>query len=41
MQGFADQAEYTIEMAIAEAQATGHPMSVCLAMGFGACPIAL
>ena len=41
MQGFADQAEHTIEMAIAEAQATGHAMSVCLALGFGACPIAL
>jgi predicted ATPase len=28
-------------MSIAEAQATGHAMSLCLALGFAACPIAL
>jgi predicted ATPase/DNA-binding winged helix-turn-helix (wHTH) protein len=41
LQGFPDQAVRTAEMSIAEAQATGHAMSLCLALGIAACPIAL
>jgi predicted ATPase/DNA-binding winged helix-turn-helix (wHTH) protein len=41
LQGFSDQAARTAEMSIAEAQATGHAGSLCLALALAACPIAL
>jgi len=41
LQGFADQAVRTAEMSIAEAQATGHALSLCWALALAACPIAL
>jgi hypothetical protein len=41
LQGFSDQAVRTAEMSIAEAQATGHAMSLCYALSLAACPIAL
>jgi len=41
LQGFSDQAARTAEMSIAEAQATGHANSLCLALALAACPIAL
>jgi len=41
LQGFSDQAMRTAEMSIAEAQATGHAMSLCYALSLAACPIAL
>jgi predicted ATPase/DNA-binding winged helix-turn-helix (wHTH) protein len=41
LQGFSDQAVRTAEMSIAEAQATGHAQSLCLALALAACPIAL
>jgi predicted ATPase/DNA-binding winged helix-turn-helix (wHTH) protein len=41
LQGFPDQAVRTAEMSIAEGQATGHALSLCYALAYGACPIAL
>ena len=41
LQGFPDQAVRTAEMSIAEAQATGHALSLCYALALAACPIAL
>jgi predicted ATPase len=41
LQGYSDQAVRTAEMSIAEAQATGHAQSLCLALALAACPIAL
>jgi hypothetical protein len=41
LQGFSDQAVPTAEMSIGEAQATGHAFSVCYALAWAACPIAL
>jgi hypothetical protein len=41
LQGFSDQAVRTAEMSVAEAQATGHAVSLCYALAVAACPIAL
>ena len=41
LQGFPDQAVRTAEMSIGEGQATGHALSLCYALAYGACPIAL
>jgi predicted ATPase len=41
LQGFSDQAVRTAEISIAEAQATGHAISLCYALSLAACPIAL
>jgi predicted ATPase/DNA-binding winged helix-turn-helix (wHTH) protein len=41
LQGSPDQAVRTAEMSIGEAQATGHAFSLCFALAFAACPIAL
>jgi hypothetical protein len=41
VQGFPDQAVRTAEMSIGEAQATGHTLSLCYALAFGACQAAL
>jgi predicted ATPase/DNA-binding winged helix-turn-helix (wHTH) protein len=41
LQGFSDQAVRVSEMSIAEAQATGHALSLCYALALAACPIAL
>jgi predicted ATPase/DNA-binding winged helix-turn-helix (wHTH) protein len=41
LQGFADQAVRTADMSVAEAQATGHALSLCYALALAACPIAL
>jgi predicted ATPase len=40
LQGFSDQAVRTAEISIAEAQATGHAISLCYALALAACPIA-
>ena len=37
VQGLPDQAVRTAEMSIGEAQATGHTLSLCYALAFGAC----
>ena len=41
VQGFPDQAVRTAEMSIGEAQATGHSLSLCYALAYGACQAAL
>jgi len=41
LQGFPDQGVRTAEMSIEEGQATGHALSLCYALAYGACPIAL
>jgi predicted ATPase len=41
LQGFSHQAVRTAEISIAEAQATGHAISLCYALALAACPIAL
>ncbi|MGA2128441.1 MAG: winged helix-turn-helix domain-containing protein [Xanthobacteraceae bacterium] len=41
LQGFPDQAVRTAETSIAEAQATGHAISLCMALAMAACPTAL
>jgi predicted ATPase len=41
VQGFSEQAVRAAEMSIAEAQATGHTLSLCYALALAACPIAL
>ncbi len=41
LQGFSDQAVRTAEIGVAEAQATGHALSLCYALALAACPIAL
>jgi hypothetical protein len=41
LQGFSDQAMRTAEVSIAEAQATGHRLSLCYALALAGCPIAL
>src|SRR5207244_1785493 len=41
LQGFSDQAVRTAEISVAEAQATGHALSLCYALALAACPIAL
>jgi predicted ATPase/DNA-binding winged helix-turn-helix (wHTH) protein len=41
LQGFPDQAVRTTEIAIAEAQATGHALSLCQALILAACQVAL
>ena len=41
LQGFSEQAAHAAETSIAEAQATGHAVSLCLALALAACPIAL
>jgi len=40
LQGFPDQATHMAQAYVAEAQATGHPVSLCWAL-YAACPIAL
>ena len=40
LQGFSDQAVRTAEISIAEAQATGHAISLCYALALAACPTA-
>ena len=40
-QGFSDQAVRSAEMTVAEAERTGHALSLYLALGMAACPIAL
>ena len=41
LQGFPHQAARTVEMSIEEAQATGHALSLCYALAYGACPVAM
>jgi predicted ATPase/DNA-binding winged helix-turn-helix (wHTH) protein len=41
LQGFSDQAVRAAEVNIAEAQASGHALSLCKALALAACPIAL
>jgi predicted ATPase/DNA-binding winged helix-turn-helix (wHTH) protein len=41
LQGFPDQAVRTAETAVAEAQATGHALSLCYALTLAACQVAL
>jgi predicted ATPase len=41
LQGFPDQALREAEGGVAEAQASGHSLSLCYALGHAACPIAL
>jgi hypothetical protein len=41
LQGFSDQAVRTAELSIAEAEATGHTLSLCHILAVAACPIAL
>jgi tetratricopeptide (TPR) repeat protein len=41
LQGFPDQAVRTAEMSIGEGQTSGHALSLCYALAYGACPIAL
>ncbi len=41
LQGFPHQAARTVEMSIEEAQATGHALSLCYALAYGACPVAI
>ncbi len=41
LQGFSEQAAHAAEASVAEAQASGHPVSLCLALAMAACPIAL
>ena len=41
LQGFSDQAVRAAEISIGEARATGHDLSLCYALAFGACQIAL
>jgi predicted ATPase/DNA-binding winged helix-turn-helix (wHTH) protein len=41
VQGFPDQAVRTAELSIGEGQATGHALSLCYALAYGACPVAL
>jgi predicted ATPase len=41
LQGFPDQALHAAENSIEDARATNHALSLCFALGLGACPIAL
>ena len=41
LQGLSDQAANAAEKSVAEARATGHAVSLCLALALAACPIAL
>jgi predicted ATPase/DNA-binding winged helix-turn-helix (wHTH) protein len=41
LQGFFDQAVRAADMSVAEAQATGHVVSLCHALAVAACPVAL
>ena len=41
LQGFSEQAARAAETSIAQAQVTGHAVSLCLALALAACPIAL
>jgi predicted ATPase/DNA-binding winged helix-turn-helix (wHTH) protein len=41
LQGFPDQAVGFAEMSVKEAQATGHQVSLCMALALAACPTAL
>jgi predicted ATPase/DNA-binding winged helix-turn-helix (wHTH) protein len=41
LQGFPDQAVRTAELSIGEAQASGHEISLCMALALAACPTAL
>jgi tetratricopeptide (TPR) repeat protein len=41
LQGFSEQAAAAAQTSLAEAQATGHAVSLCLALALAACPVAL
>jgi tetratricopeptide (TPR) repeat protein len=41
LQGFSEQATRAAEASVAEAQVTGHAVTLCLALALAACPIAL